>query len=323
MRVLKVPSYAAVGLLEKLWHLTAREAPAGNVGRLSDDDIADWLGWEQSSALLIDGLVEAGWLDRYEDPGVRLYIHDWHEHSDDTVDNHLARAVARYANGALPRMTRLTKQERENLTAQFAHPSSPVRTEAHEKPLPEPEPEPVPEPDENAKACPPELRAAAPPKVQVSDEPTEADLDRLYAAYPRKVRPGKAREAARRAVKHLRSGKDLPAMSTGDALVLLHEKITRFARSPAGNAGDFTPHMASWLNDMGYLDDEREWQHGGNSGDSRAGGKPTVSDRALDGLRRAVQATTGEGPDLAGGIGQRAAGADGRARAAVVLEGAR
>lgn len=324
MRVLKVPSYAAVGLLEKLWHLTAREAPAGNVGRLSDDDIADWLGWEQSSALLIDGLVEAGWLDRYEDPGVRLYIHDWHEHSDDTIDNHLARAVVRYANGALPRMTRLNKQEREHLIAQFAQPSSSVRTEAHEKPLPEPEPEPkpVPEPGETTLPGSPGLNHSAEVPIAAPNLDLEAKIELVYAAYPRPVAKGKAMAAIREAMLHLGTGKDMPAMAPADALRFLHGVVLMFARSPAGNKGEFTPYPDKFFRAKRYLDDVKEWQDGGNQANrerSANRGQQRI-DAAFEAVRRAEAALAGG--SLAADDGDSAGFGDGRRGAPALLEGA-
>ena len=89
VRVLKVPQYAAVGILESLWHLTAREAPFGDIGRLTNDDIADWIGWDRENSELIDGLVECGWLDK--DETSRLLVHDWEEHADDTTKKAIAR----------------------------------------------------------------------------------------------------------------------------------------------------------------------------------------------------------------------------------------
>ncbi len=117
MRALRVPHYAAVGIMESLWQLTAREAPGGDIGSLSDEDSTDWIGWDGDAGELIYGLVQSGWLDL--NTRCRLIVHDWHEHSDDAVDNQLARAGKWYANGAPPRMRRLATKEREELCARF------------------------------------------------------------------------------------------------------------------------------------------------------------------------------------------------------------
>lgn len=133
MRALDIPSYAAIGILESLWNLCAREAPQGNIGKLNDADIADAIGWDRTPKDLIDGLVESGWLDRSNE--FRVIVHDWRDHADDAVDNALARAHLRYADGSIPRMNRLSKNEREQLISLYLQS---VRTETHEKPLPEP-----------------------------------------------------------------------------------------------------------------------------------------------------------------------------------------
>ena len=44
-KALEIPRPYAVGILESLWHLTARYAPQGDIGRFSDEEIARWVGW--------------------------------------------------------------------------------------------------------------------------------------------------------------------------------------------------------------------------------------------------------------------------------------
>ena len=71
----------AVGIVEGLFHFTAEMAPQGNVGKWSDDEIADGLGCSDIDGdALVAGLLAAGWLD--EDPEHRLLVHDWSEHAD-------------------------------------------------------------------------------------------------------------------------------------------------------------------------------------------------------------------------------------------------
>ena len=43
---LEINNYAAVGLMECLWHFTARYAPQGNIGKYTDEIIAHKIGWE-------------------------------------------------------------------------------------------------------------------------------------------------------------------------------------------------------------------------------------------------------------------------------------
>ena len=79
-RRLDIPLWQAVGLLETLWGLTAREAPRGDIGKLSDEDIALAIDYRGAESKLIEALIGSGWLDR--DPVERLVIHDWADHAD-------------------------------------------------------------------------------------------------------------------------------------------------------------------------------------------------------------------------------------------------
>lgn len=89
MRVLEIPRYSAVGLLESLWHFTAKFAPTGGFNRFSDEDLAQWIAWEGTPDKLINALVECGWLDRCGSN--RMLVHDWAEHADQGVKKHLLR----------------------------------------------------------------------------------------------------------------------------------------------------------------------------------------------------------------------------------------
>jgi hypothetical protein len=80
-RILNIPRYAAWGLMEGLWNFATRYAPAGNVGKYPNQELADALAWDGEPDKLIDAITESGWLDRHETE--RLIIHDWHEHAPD------------------------------------------------------------------------------------------------------------------------------------------------------------------------------------------------------------------------------------------------
>ena len=71
--------WQTVGLLETLWRITERNAPQGNIGKLSNEDIAAALDWEGDESLLVRELIECGWLD--ESAAYRLVVHDWHDHA--------------------------------------------------------------------------------------------------------------------------------------------------------------------------------------------------------------------------------------------------
>ena len=59
-RRMDLPLWQAMGLLEAIWHLAARETPRGDIGRLSDEDIAlgiDYRGDESKMIEVIEALV--------------------------------------------------------------------------------------------------------------------------------------------------------------------------------------------------------------------------------------------------------------------------
>lgn len=96
---LSITNYAAVGLLECLWHLAGDYSPRGDIGRLTDGSIARSVGWEREPGLLIDALVASHWLDT--DQSHRLIIHDWPEHAFDWIRKRV-RDENRSGGGFLP-----------------------------------------------------------------------------------------------------------------------------------------------------------------------------------------------------------------------------
>ena len=157
-RRLGIKQYIAVGILESLWHLTAREAPQGNIGKLTDEDIALALDYDDAPETLIAALKDSRWLD----PSAthRLVVHDWHEHADDAVKKRLRRCRKPFftASGELwPDMSG------------HVPPSAADGSLPEPEPEPGPEPEPAPEPEEKtspgrSKAA-PESRTLPPEEV--------------------------------------------------------------------------------------------------------------------------------------------------------------
>lgn len=89
-RRLKLRYWEVVGVLETLWRVTQADAPAGDIGRLDNEEIAAAMEWEGEPSALIDALVETHWVDL--DDEFRLVIHDWSDHAP----NHLVGAFSRY-----------------------------------------------------------------------------------------------------------------------------------------------------------------------------------------------------------------------------------
>lgn len=89
-RRLKVPLYQVVGILEMLWQVASHSAWRGDIGRISDEDIAAALEWEGDASELVAALHQAGWLD--PDPQCRYWIHDWHDHAPEYIKKKLRAA---------------------------------------------------------------------------------------------------------------------------------------------------------------------------------------------------------------------------------------
>ena len=98
MEELGVSKPTAVGLLELLWHFTARFAPRGDIGRFGNRAISSAVGWDGDPDALIAALVKCRWLD--EDKEHRLIVHDWSEHADSAVRMWLARRGLEFVDGS-------------------------------------------------------------------------------------------------------------------------------------------------------------------------------------------------------------------------------
>jgi len=184
-RRLRINRAWAVGILEMLWHFTAQYCPRGDIGRYTDDEIAEACAWpeDRPSRELIEALIECRLLDPHEEH--RLVVHDWADHAEDSVHTRLARAGESFADGRPPRSSRLAKSDRRALgersddtrhahavrtpsaqhahaerteSAQCAHCHSRSRSHSHSRSHsqavaeavaePQPKPEPEPEPAE-------------------------------------------------------------------------------------------------------------------------------------------------------------------------------
>lgn len=97
MRLLNIPSYAAVGILESMWLLCTDCCDEGQIGKFTDEEIADYMGWDgpQTPAELMSALHEAGWLD--QDEGCRWQVHDWLEHCPEYIRDRVQKRRAREA----------------------------------------------------------------------------------------------------------------------------------------------------------------------------------------------------------------------------------
>jgi hypothetical protein len=95
MRLLNAPMYRAVGILETLWLLCQDCCDEGNIGKYTDDEIADYLGWDgpQTASELVRALSDSGWTD--PDDEERLVVHDWLEHAPEYIRERVRKRIAR------------------------------------------------------------------------------------------------------------------------------------------------------------------------------------------------------------------------------------
>jgi len=149
----------ALGLLEALWHATAEDAPAGNIGRLSNKAIVmQMFATTIEPDTLIAAFVASGHVD--EHPIHRLIVHHWSHHADNHIHAWLARRCLRFADGTIPNSGQLNNYEREQFYAwleeegehrpRTGRPKSPTKTQGEvsgnsgESQVPVPVPVPVP-----------------------------------------------------------------------------------------------------------------------------------------------------------------------------------
>jgi hypothetical protein len=120
-RKLNLELWQAIGLLESIWHVTARETPRGDIGKLSDEDIAIAIDYHGDEQKMITALIDCGWIDVSKQH--RLIVHDWPDHADDGVHMRIARRreffVRQGAPGEtileVPKLSRFFAREREPL----------------------------------------------------------------------------------------------------------------------------------------------------------------------------------------------------------------
>lgn len=82
-KLLGIERWGAVGIMESLWHFTARHAIQGDIGRWPNEEIAEGIGWLGDPDKLMNALVTSRWIDTCANS--RLVIHDWSDHCDDSV----------------------------------------------------------------------------------------------------------------------------------------------------------------------------------------------------------------------------------------------
>lgn len=132
----------AVATLQGLWDFTAQYCPDGRVSRYSNEAIAEACFWPNDKASdLMQILIDSRWVDK---SGENALIHDWPAHCEDSVHMKLARAHEFFADGTMPKLSRLSDKEKVVIKRAYnkRKPSASVRTR-NAPPLPKPLPKPL------------------------------------------------------------------------------------------------------------------------------------------------------------------------------------
>jgi hypothetical protein len=230
-RRLAIPHWQAVGILESLWLFTQVNAPAGDIGRHTDEDIAAGLEWAGDHSELIESLVQCGWLDRCEVH--RIVVHDWEDH------------VPKYMKGALSKHgIEFASKQAANGTKQPANtvkqPAKPVEHPASILTNPNQANSNHTNPDGSASV------GVGRRKVKTEENPL---FSRFWQAYPRKDNRADAEKAfAKLNPSEEKLAEILEVIERQKAVGCLQPKTAADGRS-------VIPHASSWINKKRW-DDE-------------------------------------------------------------------
>lgn len=224
-RELHIGRPQAIGHLCCLWLWTLDYAPDGRLSAFTSTEAAVGAEWTGKPEEFLQALKSAGWID--EDGN----IHDWEKYGGKLLKKREAdKNRKREAKNLLPDESIHTYEE-DSFPSEFQRNSNGKRE------------------DSEVDKIRIDKKTLDKKKEKDSRSPEFADwAENLYSAYPRKV--GKA--SAIRAISNALKRNEL----TYEQML---EKVNAFAASPAGNAGNYTPHPATWFNAARYLDDPAEW----------------------------------------------------------------
>lgn len=133
-KLLGIPLPHAVGIMEILWQFTANYAPQGDIGKFTDDEIANAVHWEGNSTELVENLIHSRWVDRCDHK--RLIIHDWVDHCEDSVKKRVKRNNLEFFSPVTGKCLDMSGRVGDYLPDMSRLP----------KPLPKPKPKPLPLP---------------------------------------------------------------------------------------------------------------------------------------------------------------------------------
>jgi hypothetical protein len=213
-----------------LFLYAAESQPDGNLAGMSDEDIEIACDWDGPEGQFIASLVEVRFIDG---ESKNYQIHDWDEHNPWAASRGVRLAAAK-------RAARIRWDAVRNA----------LECEAHAEGMRDAQKGNAHHPTQ--------------PNLKAEIDIEASHIADIYKPYPRKVGRPNALKAIRGAIVRLLNGESgNPISNVDEAVVYLCQRTAIFARSPAGNNGQYTPHPATWFNQSRYLDDESEWSKTG------------------------------------------------------------
>lgn len=111
-KALGVHRFAAVGILECLWHFAAEFNHNGDISAVEPEELAEALFWDDDPKELLPALILSGWVDGQED-GQNL-LHDWPHHCEGSVHKWLYRRSLKFADGTMPSNSGLSIEQKRS-----------------------------------------------------------------------------------------------------------------------------------------------------------------------------------------------------------------
>lgn len=168
-RSLQLPAWAALGLLESFWHWVGRYTPSGLITPEELEDCADTIRFDEGGESLARVLHACGWLDEV-DGG--WYVHDWHDHADDSTKKVLEKRGETFANGSEVR-----KQVQKPMGGNDSRTVS--EQDASDSRQPKPKPKPELDSSLRSESCPAIIES---PGIVVAESPPDQSSNWLDAA---------------------------------------------------------------------------------------------------------------------------------------------
>lgn len=235
-RLLKTSVPGIIGHLHLLWHWCLDYAQDGDLTRIDPMDIADALMWDGEPDTLIDGLAQAGFLDR---DGKTLTVHDWYLYGGRLIEKRRIDAERKRAERG---HTKDAKPASNGRPTDVSGNSTVHNTTVQDTT------------NNNTNAA---ANAGDAPPIH-----DQSRIEEIYQAYPRKEGKAKALKAIAKARDDVKRGKVKPddydeVWPPPDTYSFLLDRVQRYAAYASGlSAHDrqFIPHPATWFNAGSYLD---------------------------------------------------------------------